>query len=206
MSAKNSENLLRVGAEAKVFDSTWHGLAAIRKVRVRKEYRHKKLDELLAITRTKREIALLHKVKMCGINAPFVLDYRQDEREIVLEKISGKKAKDCIQHNTKLCKKIAKSIALMHNNCIIHGDLTADNIIVSGEEPFFIDFGLGYYSCKIEDKATDLVNFKKSLLSLRPGLKKEWLLIERAYAKNAKSGCLVIKKIQEIFSRARYVL
>ncbi|MCX8190318.1 MAG: KEOPS complex kinase/ATPase Bud32 [Candidatus Diapherotrites archaeon] len=205
MPDKNSEQFLRLGAEAKIFETDWHGISAIKKVRIRKEYRHKKLDDHLALTRARKEIALLNKVKMFGVMAPFVLDYIQDKRELFIEKISGKKAKDCLQNNKKLCNNIAKSIALMHNNCIIHGDLTADNILVKEEKPFFIDFGLGFYSSKIEDKATDLVNFKKSLLSFRPELTKEWQFIEKAYARSAKDGCLIIKKMRDISSRARYV-
>jgi len=57
----------------------------------------------------------------------------------------------------KVCKQIGISIAKLHDNDIIHGDLTTSNMILDSKENlWFIDFGLGFFSYKIEDKAVDL--------------------------------------------------
>ncbi|MEM4662785.1 MAG: KEOPS complex kinase/ATPase Bud32 [Candidatus Diapherotrites archaeon] len=199
------EKLIRLGSEAMIFLTSWNGLLAVKKTRLRKKYRHKALDEFLSAKRIKREISLLHRAKLIGVKTPFVFNFIPENREILLERIRGKKAKDCIEKNLVLCKKIARSISLMHNSGIIHGDLTTDNIIVKDGEPYFIDFGLGFYSTKIEDKATDLLNLKRSLLSLKPTLKKEWQTIEESYSNYANGGPLILKKMEDILNRGRYV-
>ena len=197
--------LIKLGAEAKIFKTKWQGLAAVKKTRVRKGYRNKALDSVLCRMRTKREAALLHKAKRLGVATPTILDINLETNELLLEYVSGVKAKECVENNIKLCKRIGESIAKLHNAGIIHGDLTMDNIIVRNGNAVFIDFGLGFYSEKIEDKATDLLNLKKSLLALKPNLEREWKSIEKHYAKNAKRGSRIIQHIAKIERRARYL-
>jgi len=200
-----SEKILRIGAEAKIARTKWHGIDAVRKVRLRKGYRNKVLDSELTKSRIKREAALLHKAKLLGLNTAVVLDVDVNSGELILEYVAGKKAKECIEKNTRLCKKIAEAIAKLHNSGVIHGDLTLDNMIIREKKPVFIDFSLGFYSDKLEDKATDLLNLKKSLLALRPDLKKEWQSIEATYAKKARKGREIIANMHAIESRARYI-
>lgn len=200
-----SEKILRIGAEAKVVAGKWHGIDVVKKVRLQKGYRAKPLDVALNRSRTKREAMLLHRAKLLGVATPIVLDVDLRSGTIILEHIQGRKAKDCIEKNAALCKEIARSIAKLHNNGIIHGDLTLDNIIVRERKPVFIDFGLGFYSDKLEDKATDLLNLKKSLLAIRPDLQKEWHIIEAKYARHAIKGRETIEKMRAIIERARYM-
>ena len=156
--------LLRIGAEARIFKIGWHGIKAVKKIRERKRYRNKLLDDQLCEERMRKEVILMHKAKEMGVATPTILNISPKRREIVFEYISGKKAKETIEQNSKLCKSIGKCIATLHNAGIIHGDLTMDNIIVRDGLPVFIDFGLGFYSNKLEDKATDLLNLKKAFL------------------------------------------
>ena len=58
---------------------------------------------------------------------------------------------------------IGESVARIHQKDIIHGDLTTSNMIFKNEKVFFIDFGLGYISRKIEDKAVDIHLLKQAL-------------------------------------------
>jgi Kae1-associated kinase Bud32 len=199
------EELIKLGAEARIFKIKWQGMPAVRKARVRKGYRNRVLDSMLCKMRTKREATLLHKAKRLGVAAPTILDVNLETNELLLEYVSGVKAKECIENNTRLCKRIGESIAKLHNAGIIHGDLTMDNIIVRNGNAVFIDFGLGFYSEKIEDKATDMLNLKKSLLALRPNLEREWKCIEKHYAKSAKHGSRIIQHIARIEKRARYL-
>ena len=71
-----------------------------------------------------------------------------------LDKFTPKKQK-------KICEKIGENIAKLHEANIIHGDLTSSNMILHVDENnfkdvYFIDFGLGFISPKVEDKAVDL--------------------------------------------------
>jgi len=199
------EKLLRRGAEAEIFKTKWHSTEAIKKVRISKKYRNAKLDLKLRSTRTRIEASLLHKAKLLGIRAPALFHIDLEKSIIIMEYIKGGKAKDCIEKNATLCRKIAKSIAVLHNAGLIHGDLTMDNIIVHNNEPAFVDFGLGFYSHKIEDKATDMLNLKKSLLALKPGLEKEWRTIINSYRRSANNGKQIVKRMHAIEARARYV-
>jgi Kae1-associated kinase Bud32 len=77
------------------------------------------------------------------------------------------------------------------------------NIIINKNKIYFIDFGLGFISKKIEDKATDLLVFKKTLLSNKK-TKKYWEEIIEGYKKEAKNP-EIISKIEGIEKRARYL-
>lgn len=197
--------LIRQGAEAKLFKTSWHGLSAVKKLRIKKSYRDEKLDSRVRLMRTKIEAVLLHKAKILGIRTPTIFAADLEKSELLVEYIDGIKAKECIRKNIALCKKIAKDIATLHNAGVIHGDLTLDNIIVLNRRPVFIDFGLGFYSHKIEDKATDMLNLKKSILALKPELERECEAIMRYYSRYAHKGREILKRMQHIESRARYV-
>jgi Kae1-associated kinase Bud32 len=56
----------------------------------------------------------------------------------------------------KICFEIGKLIGKLHSNNVIHGDLTTSNMIMKDDKIYFIDFGLGFFSRKIEDQGTDL--------------------------------------------------
>ena len=63
----------------------------------------------------------------------------------------------------EVMKQIGKQVALLHKNNLIHGDLTTSNIILKEDKVFIIDFGLGFVSTKIEDKAVDLHLIKQAI-------------------------------------------
>lgn len=63
----------------------------------------------------------------------------------------------------KICKQIGENIAKLHDVEIIHGDLTTSNMILQGSKVYFIDFGLGFISPKVEDKAVDLHVLRQAL-------------------------------------------
>ena len=85
-----------------------------------------------------------------------------------LKFIKGKKLSehlDKLLNPEKICKQIGQSLAILHDNNIIHGDLTTSNLIYNQKQNkvYFIDFGLGFISSKIEDKAVDLHLIKEAL-------------------------------------------
>jgi len=158
-----SQELIAQGAEAKIFlikeDTTF-----IRKERVTKRYRIEVIDNLLRKSRTRREAKVLQKVP---INSPQLIKVDDKAMIIDMEYIDGQKIRDYA--NKKNCsslgKKIGHMIALMHNAGIMHGDLTTSNMIFKNNKIYFIDFGLSFFSSRIEDRAVDLHLIKEALQS-----------------------------------------
>lgn len=66
----------------------------------------------------------------------------------------------------------------MHDNGIVHGDLTTSNILLRITEPeietppfqiVLIDFGLSLVQPSIEDRAVDLYVLERAFISTHPG-------------------------------------
>ena len=153
--------LLFHAAEAKVY----HTKEGILKDRIEKSYRHPALDRKIRINRTKKEARLLTKAKVAGISVPGIL--QQAETILILEEIKGKKLAHTIDkasNKQALIKQLGTIIAQLHNNHLIHGDLTTSNVLCTKLSKLtLIDFGLGFESQKPEDKATDLHVLKEAL-------------------------------------------
>ena len=133
------------------------------KERTPKLYRYPKLDEKLRIQRTRKEIKLLEKASNI-ISVPKIISYT--DYQIILQKIKGKNLAyelDKLKNKSAVAKKIGETIGKIHNSDIIHGDLTTSNIIYSNSKIYLIDFGLGFESGNIEDKAVDLHVLKEAL-------------------------------------------
>ena len=183
------QKLINKGAEAIILDSN---NKRITKKRISKNYRDPILDKKLIKTRNKQEATLLKRARLAGINTPVVYSVSKDS--IVMEKIEN------TEKHKALAKDIGKEIAKLHALDIIHGDLNLINILTTkGKKIYFIDFGLGFLSRKAEDKATDLLVFKKTLLASKK-TEKIWKGIVVGY-KNKE----ILEKIREIEKRGRYL-
>jgi len=68
----------------------------------------------------------------------------------------------------------------------------------------FLDFGLGNLSEKLEDRAVDLLVFKKTFMATHYKIKDQWKNIENAYTKAFHKGKEVITHIKDVEARARY--
>ncbi|AJF62434.1 MAG: hypothetical protein QT11_C0001G0285 [archaeon GW2011_AR20] len=173
------------------------------KERVVKNYRIKEIDGRLRKFRTKRESNLLKKINF--LNVPRV--FRVDEKNMLIEMefINGKLLKDFLK-NSKNFKfdLIGKEVAKMHDNNIIHGDLTTTNIIIRNKVPYFIDFGLGFISHKIEDKAVDLYLLKQALTSSFPLLSKDVFNKILDGYKESKNYNEVIERLKKVEKRGHY--
>ncbi len=189
--------LEKIGAEAQVKEIIFQGKKAISKSRIPKGYRSKMLDSLIIKKRTKQEAKIL-KTLLETINVPKI--YSINDSEIIMEFIEGKVLKEIIEKQKELCVDAGKEIKKIHSAGIIHGDLTTSNIIYSEKKLFFIDFGLGYFSKKIEDQATDLVVFKKTFNATHSFLKNGWELVMQGYKPNKE----IIERMEKIEKRARY--
>ena len=136
------QKLIAQGAEAKLFLEK----EGILKNRFKKSYRIKEIDDKLRGFRTRREAKILQKLQAISFPAPKLI--RNDEKEnLLIEKIDGKLVKEVLEkaNSKELCAEIGRKVAILHNNTIIHGDLTTSNMIFS-DEIYFIDFGLSFFS------------------------------------------------------------
>lgn len=177
------------------------------KDRIKKNYRLDEIDEKLRKFRTKREAKLLNKASV--INVPKVFDVDGGNSKIVMEYIKGKLLKDYLdkfdkKNRVEICKKIGNEIALLHDNDIVHGDLTTSNMILKDDKIYFIDFGLGFVSDKIEDKAVDLHLLKQALESKHyKYFKKCFDSVLEGY-KKSKNFKSVIERLRKVETRGRY--
>ena len=151
--------LISIGAEAKIYLDN----DVIIKKRLSKNYRLKDVDDKLRKFRTRREAKILEKLPS-EILGPKLISVDDKNMEIKMTYVRGQKVRDILENNIDICKEIGEKLALMHNSKIIHGDLTTSNMIYD-KQLFFIDFGLSYFSQKIEDKAVDLHLLRQALES-----------------------------------------
>lgn len=183
------------GAEAIIYQEK----DVVIKDRFSKKYRLKALDESLRKTRTRREAKIIEKLPVKG---PKLLEIDEGKAQLKMSYIKGDKLRDvfALTH----CKQIGKSIATMHNEQIIHGDLTTSNMIVKDEEVYFIDFGLSFFSTKPEDKAVDLHLLRQALESKHYKIwEKAYKQIIEEYQKNAKDAKLTIERLKLVEERGR---
>ena len=122
-----------------------------------------------------------------------------------MEFIEGKKLSEHLEKLDwkSILKQLAETLTKLHNEDIIHGDLTTSNMILKDNLVYLIDFGLGFHSRKIEDKAVDLHLLKQALdakhFSIFP---ESFDIILKNY--KAKEHELIIKRIGAIEKRGRY--
>jgi len=197
------QKLIFQGAEARVYLID----KKVLKQRISKSYRHPNLDESLRKSRTKKEAKILEKAISLKINVPNII--KQDKFDLEIEYISGEKLSDNLNFYSKekqnnVIKEAGKQISLLHKNDIIHGDLTTSNMILSKENKvFIIDFGLGYISKKIEDKAVDLHLIKQALEAKHFKNHEELFknLIKNYKSKDSKK---VLERLKAVEKRGRY--
>ena len=127
-----------------------------------------------------------------------------------MEYLKGKRIKDILNNLSEddrknICLKMGKSIAKLHNNDIIHGDITTSNMILMDDRINFIDFGLGEKNCDIETKGVDLHVLMEAIESTHSKYSNCFDYVLEGYKKELKTNSdIVIKKINEIVKRGRY--
>ena len=175
----------------------------ITKERISKSYRLPIIDKRLRKSRTKSEAKIINKLSEI-INVPKIIE-SDNQENILMEFINGKKLSEHLEKlNWKIiCKELGKSIAKIHNQDIIHGDLTTSNMMLKDKELYLIDYGLGFHSRKIEDKAVDLHLLKQALEAKHFDIAREAIkIILNSY--NASQKPLILERIKKIESRGRY--
>ena len=198
--------VLARGAEAIIIRQ--NGLVIKR--RIKKSYRIRELDLEIRRKRTRLEARIMSEARRIGVAVPKILEAK--EFEIIMEFIPGTRVKELVASANKallkeICEKIGKSVARLHSYDIIHGDLTTSNFIWHEKRVYFIDFGLAFYSKKIEDKAYDLYLLKQAIKATHfDKFEKMWEWIINAYSSSYELAGKVLKRLGEIEKRGRYKL
>ena len=207
--------ILAVGAEAVLMKGCFLGIESVYKVRIPKPYRDLRLDLRLRRERTLAEAKLMIVAKKAGVNVPYILLIEPDAGIIIMEYLKGSLLKNIL--NTlqdsvmqKTLKLVGAMVGKLHNEGIVHGDLTTSNIIIHHDtgEPYLIDFGLAKVSDDIEDRGVDIHLFLRSLESTHYVVKdKAYKYFLEGYGEVTGQEELskVIDKVREIRLRGRYV-
>jgi len=206
-----TEKIIQHGAEANIILIRAKGRGPfIIKDRIKKNYRLSEIDDEIRSKRTRSEAKLLEKASQV-INSPkpFFEPSIKNSFKLKMPFIEGKKLSKHLdffplKEQKKICRIIGGNIAKLHDADIIHGDLTTSNMILKDGKVFFIDFGLGFGSHKIEDKAVDL-HLLRQALEARHFRNWQELFQEvlKTYSTSKKSG-LVLKQFKKVEKRGRY--
>jgi TP53 regulating kinase-like protein len=208
------KTLFKKGAEASLYLSDWHERRVIIKLRIPKKYRPPALDEQIRSYRTVHEPQLMHEAKVAGVPTPLIYMVNVPESSITMEYIEGQQIKQVLNNVPKaerhdLCVKIGDSIARLHKQGLIHGDLTTSNIILNPEgKLFFVDFGLGEKNIELEAQGVDLHLMKQALQSTHYLFWEECfqsVLCGYTSVLGVEVAEEVYEKIREIERRGRYV-
>ena len=214
MDKVDSKLLLKKGAEASLFLSSWHGRRVIVKARLLKRYRPRKLDEKIRNYRTVHEPQLMHEAKKAGVPTPTILLVDVKNSVIIMEYVEGKQMKQVLpnvsqEQQHELSVRIGVLVGKMHRHGVVHGDLTTSNLILTGEgKIFLVDFGLGEKNSGIEARGVDLHLMKRALQSTHYKLWEDcFRSIQEGYSTvlGEESAKKVFEKIREIELRGRYI-
>lgn len=203
--------MIKQGAEAKLFLDKRDNQKVVVKDRIKKEYRIKEIDEKVRKFRTTQEYNLLSEARRANVPTPRIFGIDKENHKIIMEYLDGKRIKEFLNESNKkkieeISFEIGKLVGKLHSAGIIHGDLTTSNMILFNENIYFIDFGLGFFSRKIEDQGTDLRLLYEALKSTHFKITDVcWKKIIEGYKKEYPNANQTLEKIEEIRKRARYM-
>ena len=173
---------------------------SIIKKRAPKSYRLKEIDDALRKTRTRREAKVIEKI---NVPCPKLILADDKDMSIKMEHIDGRKIRDVF--DVRWCRRIGEHVASMHNQNIIHGDLTTSNMLLKEDEIYLIDFGLSYFSTKIEDRAVDLHLLKQALESKHYKTAEDaFKEVLEGYRKTAKKAGEILLRLEVVEERGRH--
>ncbi len=203
--------LLKKGSEADLLLIDWYGKRALSKLRTQRFYRNPILDKELRHRRTIHEAEMLSKAKEARIRSPYVYFLDTHRNEIIMEYIEGAILKSVF--SADLALKLGECIAKLHSKNMIHGDITTSNFILENHSQnkhtdlAIIDFGLSFFSQRLEDMASDVRMLKEVLNSVHYEIfDQAFLNFSEEYSSFSPfgRGRKVLRKVDEIQSRGRY--
>ncbi|MEM0367186.1 MAG: Kae1-associated kinase Bud32 [Candidatus Nitrosocaldus sp.] len=207
--------LIKKGAEADIYLVEWYGRQAISKVRKRKQYMHDMLDREIRMKRTLHEAEMINIAKRAGVTTPLLYFVDPNNAEIVMQYIEGELARDLIYQGFNvgwIARMMGIYTARLHARDIVHGDLTTSNFIVynygtDDSTLVLIDFGLSFYSSRLEDKAVDIRLIKEVMSSAHADVFNDaFNNFVQGYSSvvGSEYTARVLRKVKEIEQRGRY--
>jgi Kae1-associated kinase Bud32 len=203
--------IIKRGAEAILYLDEFEEQKVLVKERIKKKYRIDQIDQVLRKERTRKEVRLLTEARKIGVATPKIFHVDESNSKIIMEFVEGKRIKELFytadrKTLEKLCFEIGKEIGKLHTIGIVHGDLTTSNMILKDDMIYFIDFGLGEFSKRVEDRGVDLNLLQEAIKSTHfKILDICWSNILKGYRQEYKLADKVIERIDEIEKRARYM-
>jgi TP53 regulating kinase and related kinases len=158
---------------------------------------------LLQLAKRGAEASFISAAKAAGVMSPFVHFVDPARAEIIMEFVEGENVRDAI--TPTLCYEMGRYAAMLHASNIIHGDLTTSNFIAR-KRLILLDFGLSYYSERMEDMATDIRLIKGVFTSAHIATKKAFPRFMEGYASVASEtkASRILENVKEIEQRGRY--
>jgi len=196
----DNNNIIGKGAEATIYlDGN-----IVRKEREVKGYRIPFIDDKLRKFRTRREGKVISKLQEIGFSSPNLIKVDDKNMSIEMDYLKGEKLRDVFESDfEKYSFLIGQMVGTLHNNDIIHADLTTSNMIVL-DKLYFIDFGLSFFSEKVEDKACDLHLLKQAIMSKHHTVfDLAFNSVVSGYKKACKDANLVLERLEEVEKRGR---
>lgn len=226
--------ILKQGAEAKLYICNYLGKPTLIKERFKKNYRHPDLDTSITKERMKNEARSIVRCKTAGVKTPalYLVDF--ERRRIYMQHFENSiTVKDFIINlkssnnqgdmNTLdvYADKIGEVIRKMHENNIIHGDLTTSNMLLvernlsnveenskwlnhTNIDLVLIDFGLSFIDSSTEDKGVDLYVLERALISTHNEYPDLFSRIFEAYKNYSKNNIKeIISKYEDVRARGR---
>nr|XP_016462393.1 PREDICTED: EKC/KEOPS complex subunit bud32-like isoform X3 [Nicotiana tabacum]XP_018630119.1 EKC/KEOPS complex subunit bud32-like isoform X3 [Nicotiana tomentosiformis] len=170
--------LIKQGAEARVFETSFVGKRCIVKERFSKKYRHPILDTKLTLKRLNAEARCMTKARKLGVLTPVLYAVDAISHSLTFEYVEGPSVKDVLldfglhgiveERMNDIAIQIGRAIGKLHDGGLVHGDLTTSNMLIRRDTNrlVLIDFGLSFTSTLPEDKAVDLYVLERALLSM----------------------------------------
>jgi len=215
---KMSIIMIAKGAESNLYKKEHEEILI--KERIQKKYRIKEIDEKIRKRRTKSEVKILRKLENFA-NVPKVIDVDEKNFRFSMEYIHGTLLKNFDFKNDVKYKdygiKLGREIAKIHKMEIVHNDLTTSNIIIKDTgikipsisppsfadgEIYVIDFGLAFFSKRVEDFATDLIVLKHSLIVTNLDFLFEYVL--KGYSEIKENFDEIFDRMKKVEKRVRY--
>ncbi|KAJ2333217.1 serine/threonine-protein kinase bud32 [Coemansia sp. RSA 2681] len=207
--AMAESELIRQGAEARVYKTVIDGRPVVAKQRFSKSYRHPDLDAKLTRGRLNQEARSLKRCKEQGIRVPDVIRVDKESATLYIEFISGPTLKEWIlacdseDREKELMANVGRILHSMHSFNIVHGDLTTSNMILGGgNQLVLIDFGLSQISSSTEDKAVDLYVLERAFISTHPNSERLFATVLEAYD-SSKPARLILRRLEDVRQRGR---
>lgn len=194
------KELIGHGAEAKLFKVE----GRVVKERPAKGYRLPVIDQKLRGQRTRREAKILASLQKANIPAPQLIKMCDESMKIDMSFIEGPKVRDVLHEKPHLAREIGQKVGLLHQNDIIHSDLTTSNMLLKDDKIHLIDFGLSFVSKKIEDKAVDLHLLDRALESKHHEIYKDCInQVLEGYKETYSDAEKVLQRLNVVQKRGR---